>query len=345
MYRESTYGMLSNESKLLTPSGKNVRTARAKAPRLKCIDAGSDFCPCHLAEAGECLVCSVLRGESECNCDWTGTCILAQNGWLLGHGLRRESHKAAILSRKDVGQGTEILHIQTPPRLASQLTRPGSFVFVRAKTEGCFDIPLTVLKSFPARQEIVLAYTQLGPKTKALATCKDTLWLRGPYWNGIQGHQLVEDVRNERVILVLSGMAQVCGPNIARTLIRNGNRVSVIYGTKEYPFVLPFLQEVPAAYFINLTSRSGWQEIQSLLKQLRPYCVFSGGNDEQHALLKKAMSGLRLKPRIATSRTHTMCCGEGVCGACVTTANGIQVRTCKARLDPDEWQGKEDARI
>lgn len=341
MYSESTHRMMPDKSELLTPSGKNVRTAREKTPRLKCIDAGSEYCPCHLAEAGECIVCSVIRGESECNCDWTGTCILAQNEWLLGNTQRRKSRQSEILSRKDVGQGTEILHIRTSPRLASQLTRPGSFVFVRGKPEGCFDAPFTVLKSLPGKREIVLAYTRLGPKTKALTSCGNKLWLRGPYWNGIRGHQLIENVSGERVVLILSGMAQVCGPNVVRTLVRNGNKISVIYGTKGYPFVVPYLQEVPAAYFINLASRSGWQEIRGLLKQLRPYCVFSGGNDEQHSLLRQTMIGLNLKPRMATSKTHKMCCGEGICGACVTVTNGVQIRTCKARLDPDEWKTRE----
>lgn len=336
MFSQSAHQEASAASEATSPARQTVRTIRATTPRLKCIDAGSDYCPCHLAESSECIVCSVIRGEPECNCDWTGACILAQSKWLLGQAIRRESRKVKILGREDVGQGTEILHIATSARLASQLTRPGSFVFVRGRSEGCFDTPLAVVQAFPGRQEIVLAYTKLGPKTKTLACCAEELWLRGPYWNGILGHELMENVRGERVVLVLSGMAQVCGPNIVRTLIRNGNRVSIIYGTKGYPFVAPYLQDVPAAYFINLASRTGWREIRSLLQQVRPHCVFSGGNDEQHALLKKTMIDLKLKPRMATSKTHKMCCGEGICGACITVTDGVQIRTCKTCMDPDE---------
>lgn len=336
MYSEPTHRAATGEPTSLVPTGQTVRSLRKETRKLKCIDAGSDYCPCHLAESGECIVCSIIRGEPECSCSWTGTCILAQSKWLLGQGLRRESHQVRITGREDVGQGTEILHISTSERLASQLTRPGSFVFVRGKAEGCFDTPLAVVQAFPGRREIILAYTKLGPKTKALATCSDGLWLRGPYWNGILGHELVESVRNERVVLVLSGMAQVCGPNIARTLIRNGNQVSIIYETRGYPFVAPYLQDVPSASFINMASRRGWLEIRDLLQQTRPYCVFSGGNDEQHALLKKTMLDLGLKPRLSTSKTHKMCCGEGICGACITVTNGVQIRTCKTRLSPDD---------
>ncbi|WP_147820751.1 sulfide/dihydroorotate dehydrogenase-like FAD/NAD-binding protein [Salidesulfovibrio onnuriiensis] len=334
MYSESTQRVTQPETGSPEQTRQTVRTVRETAPRLKCIDAGSDYCPCHLAESGECIVCSVLRGEEQCSCDWTGACILAQNKWLLGHGVRRESREARIISREDVGQGTEVLRVAVTARMASQLTRPGSFVFVRGRPEACFDTPLAVISAFPGKQEIVLAYTRLGPKTKTLAACEDRLWLRGPYWNGILGHELMETVRNERVVLVLSGMAQVCGPNIARTLLRNGNRVSIIYGTRGYPFVAPYIQEVPAAYFVNLASQTGWREIRSLLTQVRPYCLFSGGNDEQHSRLRATMTELGLKPRLATSKTHKMCCGEGICGACVTVTNGVQIRTCKARLDP-----------
>lgn len=336
MYSESIHRRALAEPTSLTPTRTTVRTVRQESRRLKCIDAGSDYCPCHLAQTGECIVCSVIRGEAECNCSWTGTCILAQSQWLTTHGDRRESQRAKILDREDVGQQTEILHIGTTEQMACQLTRPGSFVFVRGRPEECFDTPLAVVQACPGRQKIILAYTKLGPKTKTLASCNKELWLRGPYWNGILGHDLIENVRDKRVVLVLSGMAQVCGPNIARTLIRNNNRVSVIYGSKEYPFVVPYLQDVSTAHFVNLATRLGWQEITALFQWMRPSCIFSGGNDEQHALLKKAMTDQGLTPRLATSKIHKMCCGEGICGACITLSQGAQIRPCKTCLDPEE---------
>lgn len=30
---------------------------------LFCVDAGSAYCPCYLAESGECIACSLLRGK------------------------------------------------------------------------------------------------------------------------------------------------------------------------------------------------------------------------------------------------------------------------------------------
>ena len=43
---------------------------------IDCIDAGSEFCPCHLAESGECILCSQLQGSHFCDClNWKGVCI------------------------------------------------------------------------------------------------------------------------------------------------------------------------------------------------------------------------------------------------------------------------------
>ncbi|NFG18899.1 sulfide/dihydroorotate dehydrogenase-like FAD/NAD-binding protein, partial [Clostridium botulinum] len=41
-----------------------------------CIDAGSEYCPCHLAETGDCILCSQLSGKKFCDCiNWKGVCI------------------------------------------------------------------------------------------------------------------------------------------------------------------------------------------------------------------------------------------------------------------------------
>jgi NAD(P)H-flavin reductase len=316
-------------------SRRAVKSGPPTAPG-KCIDAGSDFCPCHLAESGQCIVCSVLRGEPECACQWTGTCILAQTTWVSGLNHKRESIPAPILARIEVGAGTEILHVGAPSRLAAQLTRPGSFVFVRGRDDAYFDTPLAVVQSFPGQQRIVLAYTRMGPKTQALSDCSDRLWLRGPYWNGIRGHEIIESVRGRRALLVLSGMAQVCGPNIARTLLRNGNQVSLVYDTPPFPFVTPYLQDVPTAHFINLNSGRGRAAIRDVLREEVPDCLFSGGGKPQHALLRRTMDELGLTAPMATSRTRRMCCGEGVCGACVTELDGTLIRNCKTCLHPEE---------
>ena len=40
-----------------------------------CVDCGSQYCPCHLAYTGDCIKCSLIRGEKTCDCVWQGICV------------------------------------------------------------------------------------------------------------------------------------------------------------------------------------------------------------------------------------------------------------------------------
>ena len=51
-----------------------------------CIDCGTEFCPCKLAETGECILCSQLQGEHFCDClNWNGVCIYQE---LYNNGMK-----------------------------------------------------------------------------------------------------------------------------------------------------------------------------------------------------------------------------------------------------------------
>ena len=64
-----------------------------------CIDAGSEYCPCKLAEMGECILCSQMHGECFCDClNWKGVCIyqeFSNNGMKAKEG--REKYSSRIL--------------------------------------------------------------------------------------------------------------------------------------------------------------------------------------------------------------------------------------------------------
>lgn len=47
----------------------------------KCIDINSEYCPCLLSQTNHCVFCSHLSGETVCNCNWSGTCILYEKYW------------------------------------------------------------------------------------------------------------------------------------------------------------------------------------------------------------------------------------------------------------------------
>ena len=43
---------------------------------VECIDLGTEYCPCKLAEQGQCLICSQCQGECFWDClNWKGVCV------------------------------------------------------------------------------------------------------------------------------------------------------------------------------------------------------------------------------------------------------------------------------
>ncbi len=65
---------------------------------LTCVDAGSEYCPCHLAENGTCLACSLLSGEDFCDCRWSGSCSYLN--YQFSQGVINERSECTVLVNK-----------------------------------------------------------------------------------------------------------------------------------------------------------------------------------------------------------------------------------------------------
>lgn len=304
------------------------------APLLQCVDAGSRYCPCYLAEIGECLECSILRGEKECRCRWAGTCILAHHGWQDGRAMRRQSVQVPVVDRETLQDNLEVISVRVKPKLAAELRLPGSFVFVRGDAASFFDAPVAVTHASPSQGIVTLAYAALGPKTKRLSRCGESLWLRGPYWNGITGHRHIEGMRGQSCLIVAGGTAQSLAPNVVRSLLRYGNAVTVVLGQPGTLFCRPYFPagsknlEVLEMRFPDSLSSLG-----RLMHQLTPRLLFCGGGESMRGMVLSLASTLSETPALAWANCHRMCCGEGVCGACLSTIQERTVRRCKALLD------------
>lgn len=62
-----------------------------------CIDAGSEYCPCHLAETGDCILCSQLSGKKFCDCiNWKGVCIYQEFIW---NGKKAKEERETYLGK------------------------------------------------------------------------------------------------------------------------------------------------------------------------------------------------------------------------------------------------------
>lgn len=307
--------------------------------KLECIDAGSEYCPCFLAEANECITCSHLQGKEFCDCNWRGVCIYQEYVWA-GNRKKgvRSSYPAVVEAKKDVSQNTFVYRLRVTKTLARQLDNPGAYVFMRDKEKpSFFDVPMSVMAVDAVKGEIQVALQVQGAKTKALAEPEKGIIVRGPYWNGILGQRYLKSVKNGNCLVISRGIGQAPAAMVAGYLIRGGNRVRVIVdpGKVGVVFISDLIKDLPCEVEeLDLNSKQGIKVVNRYLKNENHDLVFSGGSDKQHLHIIQEIDRLEQKPFIVVTNNNEICCGEGICGSCSTRIDsGVRVKACKVQLD------------
>lgn len=316
----------------------DTKPGRKSPPFFRCIDAGTEYCPCALAELGECVMCPLLCGHENCDCDWNGTCIFQEYQWCRKAGKRpiRKSIIADVLEKETIHNHLLLLRLEVGQVLAEELCHPGSFVFLKKREDtSFFEIPLAVMSANAGKGEIQVLISVIGPKTKRLENCGRNVSVRGPYWNGIFGSRNIENTHNENCLVILDGTAQASGPLPVKRMLRNGNSVAVFLGKKEPIVIRNLLPQTVQVYEMDLKMPGGKALLSSIMNQLKPACVFSGGDHRQHMLIRSLIAELEILPVFAISNNQQICCGEGICGSCTVEMKGKQLRTCKACLNPE----------
>jgi hypothetical protein len=158
---------------------------------IDCIDAGTEFCPCHLAESGECILCSQLQGNHFCDClNWKGVCIYQEfhdNGNKAKE--QRKTYTCKVCDKVLYPDDVLLVKFEAPHKLVIDLARPGSFIFVRSEENVYFDVPISILDSDIETNIISIMIEIRGIKTKQLLNIESggNITIRGPYWNGVFG--------------------------------------------------------------------------------------------------------------------------------------------------------------
>ena len=317
---------------------------------LDCIDAGSDYCPCYLAETGECLICSQLQGKTFCDCkNWKGVCIFQEYVW---NGCRmkenRKNINCELVEKKNVSRDVIIIKIRVNKTMARELNQPGAYVFLRKTDEpGYFDTPMSVMSVDEQEGVIAIAVQIRGIKSKALNKEDNMISLRGPYWNGVLGLKFIKGLRSSGALLALRGIGQASALPVVRRLRAAGNRVEVILdpGRSGINFLKnDFLDlgcEIAEKPLLDPISLQVPPETQVYIKER--VCdngmrlVYSGGSDKLSLGIKQLISSERHNIYFACSNNAKFCCGEGVCGSCHTRlGDGGRIKTCKTQLNPVE---------
>lgn len=310
-----------------------------------CIDAGTEYCPCHLAETGDCILCSQLSGKKFCDCiNWKGVCIYQEYLWNNGKAKEgRKIYSCKIDKKETLERNVVLFRISVPDDLVKNLIQPGSYVFLRnPKTSQFYDVPISIMDLNIDDNIISVVIELKGIKTKSLNMLKegDTILVRGPYWNGDLGLKNIINSKEGTSVIVARGIGMAPMIPVLKKLNSNGNKVIVIIDKVNYKnvFVSSYLEMCNCEVIKCNTLQNGdiseelKKIIDSLLENENINLIHSSGPD---ILNYKILNYIGDRVKFSCCNNAKMCCGEGICGACSTRYKGHKIKKlCKVQIEP-----------
>ncbi len=310
----------------------------------QCIDMNSKYCPCLLAETNQCIFCSQLHGEDNCNCNWAGVCILYEKHWQYkkirkddeSSSTIRMEEQVEFMIKEQIGHNTYLLEFTVSTELAEQVKRIGSFVFLRCPHDPqFFNFPVNIMKVQDSTLQVVIE--TIGPKSSRIIADNNTkLIVRGPYYNGVLGGPWIDNMTYGNILLVAGGIGQAPAFPLIAKLLSNHNKVMVLLAPGKVGKIF-IDQEITKMGAQVHTVSSMRQFGMSLLQEwftLHPDLIVSAGPDSQHQGVIAAMKQQDVNIPMVATNNATMCCGEGICGSCLKkTKDNKTIKLCKEQTD------------
>ena len=305
-----------------------------------CADAGGQYCPCHLAHSGDCIKCSLIRGEKKCDCKWQGVC--AYN--LLEHDKmspveERKEALCKVLEAKEIDNNIYYLKIQIPNKLIKNLCEPGAYVFFKDKNriDSIFNAPISVLDIDEKNNILEVIIVPRGIKTKPLVHTNEVI-VKAPYFTGIFGQKEIKSNMDDKCLIILDGLSQVNSINVIKRLIKNNNNVEVFINDKgkRLNVVEDKIKEmgIKINYF-NLENKK--YVLEDYIKNNNLSFIYSCGLITFNKLILDMVDNIDENIKFAIPNNNLICCGEGICGACTIRLNNCKIKTCKSQLNGREF--------
>ncbi len=305
-----------------------------------CADAGSKYCPCHLAYSGDCIKCPIIRGEKTCDCLWQGVCIYSE----LKHSkntpmCERKETLCNIKEVIDLDSDIYLIKIQVPKDMIRDLCSPGAYVLIKSKDKDSdiFNTPISVMDVDMKSCILEVVVKSRGIKTKNIINF-DQVWVKGPYFNGIFGIKQIKGAYKVNTVVVLNGLSQVNSINVIKRLLENKNNVGVFINNKAT--VLQVVIDKLINLGVNIYDTDLNKDKDFLIDYIRRNdveFVYSGGSDLFNKYVMDIVDSVDENINLAVSNSNLICCGEGVCGACTIEVNGQKVKSCKAQIDSRDF--------
>lgn len=310
-----------------------------------CIDAGTEYCPCHLAQVGECILCSQLSGKTFCDCiNWKGVCIYQEYVWNGNKAKsQRKNYFCKVLKKENIENKVVIFTLLTTHKIAQDLVHPGSYIFMRSpKTTQFYDTPISIMDVNTEENWIKVAIEVKGIKTKTIDSImeNENMLIRAPFWNGIFGLKNVYAAKDGVSLIVARGIGQAPMIPVLRKLYSNGNRLIVVLDNANYKddFVSEYLSMYDCKVIKCNTLDKGdlTEELKSIIvKSIEDEKVNLIHCDGADILNFKIVEFVKDRVKTSSCNNARMCCGEGVCGSCSARYKGHVVkRLCKIQTEP-----------
>lgn len=312
-----------------------------------CIDLGTEFCPCKLAENGQCLICSQCQGQCFCDClNWKGVCVyqeLYNNGNKAKEG--RKTYDCTVSEVINYDDKAVMISFKAPHKLAIDLVKAGSYIFIQTDENKYFDVPISIMNSNIEDDIITVVVEIRGIKTKRLLNTKENenILIRGPYWNGVFGLKNMEAQNNKKVLVLARGIGSAPMMPVIRKLSSKGNDITAVIDTE--PFNINFAEKFLRDYKVKIEEKVLLEKgklsdyakviIRDSLKEGAEYIHIAGADILTYDVIDYLNELGRNDVALSCCNNFKMCCGEGICGACTARFSGHRVkRFCKEQADP-----------
>ena len=246
-----------------------------------------------------------------------------------------------------------MIKFKAPHKLVIDLSKPGSFIFIRTEENIYFDVPISILDANIDTNIISIMIEIRGVKTKKLLELKEggNITIRGPYWNGVFGVKNIKKQKDSNAIVLARGIGMAPMLPVIKKLKENNNQVTVILDKAPFKDIyvtdyLEALEIVPQE--MNLIDKGELSaeakvSIKSLIKYNSINLIHIAGADILTFKVIDYLDELERKDiDLSCCNNFKMCCGEGVCGSCTTRFSGHRVkRFCKVQANPrDIFEGR-----
>lgn len=289
-----------------------------------------------------------MQGSHFCDClNWKGVCIyqeLHDNGNKAKE--QRKTYTCKVCEKILYPDDVLLIKFEAPHKLAIDLARPGSFIFIRSEENVYFDVPISILESDIETNIISIMIEIRGIKTKQLLNIESggNITIRGPYWNGVFGLKNIRKQKNNEALVIARGIGMAPMMPVINRLVENGNTVTLLLDKQPFKEIyvsewLDKLNIVPQE--MNLIEKGelspeGKVAIKSIVKYNNISLIHIAGADILTYSVIDFLDSLDRKDiDLSCCNNFKMCCGEGICGSCTARFSGHRVkRFCKVQASP-----------